>query len=202
MQIYIKSLDSTKKLLVFLIKNKRHLQSADCQKYNQRMNHIFLIGMMGAGKSTVGSALAKELTIPFIDTDEQIIHREGVSVSEIFRLKGEAYFRLLEQQIIAHLPEEPSVVACGGGLPCHGNQMAVLKQKGVVVYLEGSPELLYKRIEKDLQRPLLKDFKAFKALLEQRQTFYKQAHLCIGIDRQISDLIEALKVKLVAEGLV
>ena len=178
------------------------MQCADCQKPNQRMNTIFLIGMMGAGKSTVGSALAKELTIPFIDTDEQIVHLEGASVSEIFRLKGEAYFRVLEKKIIANLSKKPCIVACGGGLPCYGKQMEVLKEKGTVVYLEGSPELLYKRIEKDLQRPLFTDFNTYQALFEKRQTIYKQAHLSFSVDGQASDRTEALKMQLIALGLV
>ncbi len=79
---------------------------------------IFLIGMMGSGKSTIGMRLAELLVLPFTDTDAAIEKAEGRSVRQIFEQEGEVYFREKEQQLLQQMPQQAGVVACGGGLPC------------------------------------------------------------------------------------
>jgi len=89
---------------------------------------VFLVGMMGSGKSTIGARLAALLSLPFIDTDEYIEKEEGRSVRQIFEQEGEAYFREREQHLLQHLPNKACVVACGGGLPCFQDQMKLLRE--------------------------------------------------------------------------
>jgi shikimate kinase len=140
---------------------------------------IFLIGMMGSGKSTVGAALAASLALPFLDTDAAIEKMEGKSIQQIFEQEGEVYFRLLEQHFLQNLTNEAFVVACGGGLPCFFSNMELLKEKGIVIYLDAKPELLYQRIKGDGLRPKLQAFDAFVRLKAQREETYRKAHLIL-----------------------
>jgi shikimate kinase len=150
---------------------------------------IFLIGMMGSGKSTIGVRLAELLVLPFVDTDAAIEKAEGRSVQQIFEQEGEGYFREKEQQLIANWPEEVGVVACGGGLPCFFDHIAILKEKGTVIYLEASPAFLYDRIKGDSQRPKLQDFAAFEQLLTDREVVYNKAHFKIDAKQSVEAII-------------
>jgi shikimate kinase len=154
---------------------------------------IFLIGMMGSGKSTIGKAMARALNTPFYDTDELIAEQEGRSIHQIFEQDGERYFRALEQDVLAKLPNSPCVVACGGGMPCFEGNMLLLKQKGWVVYLEVAVDLLYERIKQDTSRPLLKDWTSFKSLFQQRVGVYKSADLTIDAHLEIWELVQMLQ---------
>jgi shikimate kinase len=153
---------------------------------------IFLIGMMGSGKSTVGSRVAALLSLPFVDTDERIEEVEGRSVRQIFEQEGETYFREKEHELLLSLPNEPCVVACGGGLPCFFDHIEQLKTKGVVVYLRASPLVLYERIKAGSSRPMLQDFQSFVLLLEQRELLYQKAHLSIDADQSEEHIVSQL----------
>ncbi len=157
---------------------------------------IFLIGMMGSGKSTVGSELAKRCNLPFFDTDAQIILQEGQSITTIFKDHGEAYFRLLERQQIDQLPNEACVVACGGGLPCQGDLIAALVAKGTVVYLKASADVLFERIQDNSTRPLRTDLPSFQALLTERESVYEKAQIVIAADQTIEQLVLEIMNKL------
>lgn len=150
---------------------------------------LFLIGMMGSGKSTVGARLADALDLPFFDTDALIESAERRSVQQIFEQEGEAYFREKELQLIANWPHEVGVVACGGGLPCFFNSLELLSAKGMVIYLEASPAILYKRLKGDRQRPKLKDAAAFEQLLTERAAFYHKAHLRVAADQSVEQIV-------------
>lgn len=158
---------------------------------------IFLIGMMGSGKSTVGVELSARLNLPFLDSDREIEKKVGLGVSQIFEQKGESYFRALEQQFLQHLTIEASVVACGGGLPCFFNNMELLKEKGIVIYLDAKPERLYQRIKGDGLRPMLHDFEAFVRLKALREETYRKAHLMLDAaqpkDQIIAELLSLLE---------
>jgi shikimate kinase len=157
---------------------------------------VFLIGMMGSGKSIVGAELAARLNVPFVDTDQVIENEQGRSIAKIFEQDGEAHFRSLERACIQNLNTVPQVVACGGGLPCFENNMELLKDFGVVIYLEANSEDLYERIKGDLLRPKLKDYDTFMTLKTEREAFYRQAHHAIDaaqpIDRIIAELLTLL----------
>jgi shikimate kinase len=150
---------------------------------------IFLIGMMGSGKSTIGARLAELLVLPFVDTDVAIQTAEDRSVQQIFEQEGEGYFREKEQQLLQQLPQQAGVVACGGGLPCFFNNMELLIAKGTVIYLEASPALLYDRIKGDNQRPKLQDFAAFVQLFTDREVIYNKAHFKIDAKPSVEEII-------------
>ncbi len=120
------------------------------------MRDIFLIGFMGAGKSTVGRMLAGRLGMPFIDLDEVIELEEGASIRELFATRGEEGFRAAEQAALASVARQgPSVVACGGGIVLRDENRRMLKSSGTVVYLAVSPEEAIARVGDAADRPLL-----------------------------------------------
>jgi shikimate kinase len=164
--------------------------------------HIVLIGFMGAGKTTVGRQLAEALNLPFVDSDEWIELREGLTVSKLFEEKGEAYFRAVEREFLEELKsKEPSVVAVGGGLPCVDNNIKVLKELGLVIYLNVSLLTVLKRLkEEQLSRPLIagvsgSDLHRFvEDLLSERVTFYKQADLFVPNESSsINKVVESIQ---------
>ena len=122
------------------------------------MKRIILIGYMGAGKTTIGKALSKELGIIFYDLDWYIESRMRKSVSEIFAERGEEGFRKIEYNMLHEVAEfENVIISCGGGTPCFFDNMDYLNQQGQVVYLKASPEVLYKHLQMaKVERPLLK----------------------------------------------
>ena len=150
---------------------------------------IFLIGMMGSGKSSLAVALATALKVPVYDTDLEIEKLTSYSVSELFSELGEAYFREQEKALIEKLPEQAAVVACGGGLPCYGELMDTLLQRGHVIYLSAPAKVLYERIGGSEDRPLLQDLNSFDLLLEKRKEVYQQANYIIDAQQEPSDLL-------------
>lgn len=127
---------------------------------NSGMNpspNLFLIGPMGAGKSTIGRRLAAHFTLPFVDLDEEIERRNGVSVALIFELEGEAGFRMREARMIEELSRRDGVVlATGGGAVLDPDTRRVLQQRGFVVYLATSVAQQLTRLARDVKRPLLR----------------------------------------------
>ena len=121
--------------------------------------NIILIGYMGSGKSTIGEKTARSLNIQFLDTDVLVEQQEGITISELFEQKGEAYFRTKETEVLCHLRKEQRkmVLATGGGLPMKEENQALLKELGIIVYLKAKPETLEERLKGDTTRPLLKE---------------------------------------------
>ena len=124
-------------------------------KYASR--NIFLVGLMGAGKTTVGRMLAKRLGLGFVDSDREIENRTGVVVPTIFEIEGEEGFRKREAQAIADLTAlSGHVLATGGGAVLRQENRENLKANGFVVYLNAPPQVLWERTRHDKNRPLLK----------------------------------------------
>lgn len=118
--------------------------------------NIYLVGLMGAGKTTVGRQLAKRLARPFFDSDHEIVERTGVPIPTIFEIEGEEGFRRREAQTIHELSESDSIVlATGGGVVLNPENRRCLHDTGWVVYLNVPPRLLYERTRHDRNRPLL-----------------------------------------------
>lgn len=118
--------------------------------------NIYLVGLMGAGKTTVGRQLAKRLHRRFVDADQEIEARTGVRIPVIFEIEGEAGFRRRETQVIDALSRERDlVVATGGGAVLDPANRASLKHSGLVIYLAAAPEILFERTRMDRNRPLL-----------------------------------------------
>jgi shikimate kinase len=144
--------------------------------------NLYLIGMMGAGKSTVGKILAERLNYHFFDTDTVIEQASGQAITEIFASLGETAFRELETQVLAELSAYTKlVVATGGGIVLQRKNWSHLRQ-GLIVWLNVPLEQLYDRLRGDTVRPLLQGEKPeekLRLILEQRQALYSQADLCI-----------------------
>ena len=129
------------------------------------MKNVYLIGMMGSGKTTTGQALAKLLSVPFVDLDEQIVQTAGHSINEIFKTKGEPYFRQLEADVLRKVSgSSGQVVATGGGIVINSENRAKLKSTGFVIYLKTGINTLWDRVKTKKDRPLL-------ATADPKQTF-------------------------------
>jgi shikimate kinase len=144
---------------------------------------VFLIGMMGAGKSTVGRCLAKTLKYKFLDTDQLIEEQEKRTIESIFKENGESYFRNIERDIINQFNNKTSVYSTGGGLPIYNKNIHKLKDIGQVIYLKTSiGELLNNRINNNTSRPLFQDSISFENLLKQREPIYCEADFVVTTD--------------------
>lgn len=164
------------------------------------MRRIILIGYMGAGKTTVGKALAKELGLQFYDLDWYIEARMRKTVPQIFAERGEEGFRKTEQTMLHEVAEfEDIVLSCGGGTPCFFDNMDYLNQQGDVVYLKARPEVLLKHLLMGkTERPLLKgkspeEMEAFiNEQLEKREPFYSKARHTLDVS--LMDNYEKIKI--------
>ena len=140
------------------------------------LTNIYLVGPMGAGKSTLGRMLAKELGLPFYDSDHEVEARTGANIPWIFDVEGEKGFRQRERQVIRELCEERGIVlATGGGVVTQEENRRHLGTNGLVVYLKASVDAQLERTIKDKQRPLLQrpDRRAvLENLLEEREPLY------------------------------
>jgi shikimate kinase len=165
--------------------------------------HLVLIGMMGAGKTTVGSRLARVLDRPFIDSDVQVERRTARTVREIFETDGEAAYRALESEALAEAlaSEEPAVIAAAGGTILDLNNRRRMKEFGTVVFLEAAPESLLSRVGGQDHRPLLGENPA--AVLAQmdvdRRALYEgTADLVVDVsdrspDEVVASILEAVR---------
>ena len=162
---------------------------------------LVLIGMMGAGKSSVGRKLATRLAMPFVDADTEIETAAGMTIPEIFEVRGEADFRSGEARVIARLLDGgPQVLATGGGAYMNAETRRLISQKSVSVWLKAEFDILMRRIKRRSDRPLLRtaDPEAtLKMLIEERYPVYALADITIE-SRDVShevivdELVEAL----------
>ena len=151
---------------------------------------VFLIGMMGAGKSTVGRHLAKALNYKFFDTDQLIEKQENRTIEAIFKESGESYFRNIERNIINQFENKKCVYSTGGGLPIYNKNIHKLKDIGQVIYLKTSiGELLNNRIKNNSSRPMFKDAISFENLLKQREPIYCEADFVVTTDSKTPEEI-------------
>ena len=147
-------------------------------------SNIYLIGLMGSGKTTIGRMLARRMGRVFFDSDHEIEHRTGVRIPVIFELEGEAGFRRREAQTIEELShEKAAVMATGGGAVLEAGNREVLRRSGWVVYLDVPTTVLYERTRHDSNRPLLQvddPLGKLNALRTQRDPLYREtAHFII-----------------------
>lgn len=152
-------------------------------------SNIFLVGLMGAGKTTVGRQLAAEFSKSFYDTDHEIEKRTGVKISVIFEIEGESGFRAREAQVVEQFTRLTNVVlATGGGAVLDAGSRNHLSGRGIVVYLHGQPKDLWHRTRFDKSRPLLQNTNALErlqTLYEQRDPLYREvADITVDTGRQ------------------
>ena len=170
---------------------------------------IELVGMMGAGKSSIGRKLALTLNIPFVDADTEIEAAAGMTIPEIFSTHGEPYFRAGEARVIARLLEGgPQVLATGGGAFMREETRRAIGAKGISVWLKADYEVLIRRIKRRTDRPLLKTDNpaaTMKTLIEERYPVYAQADITVAsreVPHEIivGEIISALGEKLGIAG--
>ena len=150
----------------------------------KQCGNIYLVGMMGAGKTTVGRHLAKRLGRRFVDADHEIEARTGVRIPTIFEIEGEAGFRKRECQVIAELAKDATLVlATGGGVVLDPANREVLANSGLVIYLNAPPAMLFERTRHDRNRPLLRvpnPLAKIEELYAARDPLYREvAHLIV-----------------------
>lgn len=169
-----------------------------------RTQNVFLIGPVGAGKSTIGRQLANALKLTFYDSDREIENRCGVSIDWIFDIEGEEGFREREQKMLEELANRQNIVlATGGGAIIPPENRRLLSSRGKVVYLQASIEQQLERTAKDKRRPLLQvdDKKAqLQKLMEQREPYYQEiADLAVDTSNTtVRNVVQSI-IKLVTE---
>jgi shikimate kinase len=162
---------------------------------------VVLVGMMGAGKSSVGRRVALRLGIPFVDADTEIEKAAGMAITDIFAIRGEAEFRAGEARVILRLLEGgPQVLATGGGAFINPDTRAAIAAKGISIWLKAEPDVLMKRIKRRQDRPLLHTADpaaTLRKLLEEREPVYALADLTVQSrevthDRIVDEIVSAI----------
>lgn len=165
------------------------------------MAKIFIIGMPGSGKSTIGKELALILKYDFIDTDNEIERTEGATIKAIFELKGEDYFRQIESQVLSKVTKKEVnlVVATGGGAPCFYSGLEYMKANGETIFIDITVPTLIERVKVETSRPLLNEGAEQKIneLYNQRISTYTKADIIIKADNlSLNDLVKRIYVEL------
>ena len=148
------------------------------KKKKKKVNNIYpiLVGLMGAGKSSIGRRLARKLKLPLVDLDEVIVEHAGCTIPQIFKQRGEDGFRQLESQLLGECLGQPSVLATGGGIVMRKKNRELLQAHPPVIWLKASPEFLAARIDGDSNRPLIAagdTLNKLQALAEIRYPLYE-----------------------------
>ena len=138
--------------------------------------NIFLIGFMGAGKSTIARNLQRKLNFPLVEMDERIVREQGMSINDIFEKYGEDHFRDIESDLILAIGREgASIVSCGGGVVVRPQNVENMKKTGKIVFLKATPETIYERVKNSTDRPILNGYmKALRILLLRRMEKQKK----------------------------
>ena len=157
-----------------ITQNSKRIQSRNLFNYN-----IFLIGFMGAGKSTISDYLKNALAMDVVEMDQCIVERQGMIISDIFETYGEEYFRELETNLLIEMQSQSNVVvSCGGGVPMRERNVVEMKKNGRVVLLTAKPETILERVKDNHDRPLLENNKTvpfIADLMEKRRAKYEAA---------------------------
>lgn len=166
------------------------------------MGRIYLVGFMGAGKSTAGKRLAAVLNYQFLDLDEDFEESFKISINSFFKKYDESLFRKLEyQKLLGSLSRQNTVISTGGGTPCFFDSMDVMNKNGVTIYLKMSPEAIASRLKTaKKKRPLVEStsdaelLEFIKNKLEDRKAFYEKAKITIdAINLDVKQLSELIK---------
>ena len=183
----------------YIMKNSRRIQAKSLFDYN-----IFLIGFMGAGKSTVAGELKDKLEMDRVEMDQMIVENRGMSISEIFDEFGEAYFRNLESNTLIELQKrKQTIVSCGGGVVMREENADHMKKNGRVVLLTAKPETIYERVKDSDERPILNgnmNVEYISGLMEKRKERYEAvADVTVATDgKNVTQICEEIIAKLIA----
>ncbi|MBM4169457.1 MAG: shikimate kinase [Ignavibacteria bacterium] len=174
---------------------------------------VFLAGFMGSGKSTIGPILANTLGFDFVDIDVAIEKRVGKSIVQIFAEDGEASFRTVEREILKGLVNQTEcVISLGGGTLANEENLDLLRQNGVIVYLHLTPQTIFQRVRHKMHRPLLRGEdgsmlsvaelqEKIERLLKAREQFYQRAHIIVSTDEKrvgitVDEIVKRLRGKI------
>lgn len=183
----------------YIVKNSRRIQAKSLFDYN-----IFLIGFMGAGKSTVAAELKEKLEMDRVEMDQMIVDKQGMSISEIFDEYGEAYFRNLESNTLIELQKrKQTIVSCGGGVVMREENTEHMKKNGRVVLLSAKPETIYERVKDSDERPILNNnmnVEFISSLMDKRKERYEAvADVTVETDgKDATQICEEIISKLIA----
>lgn len=167
---------------------------------------VVLVGMMGAGKSTIGRRLAARLNLPFVDADTEIEAAAGMTIPEIFEVHGEPHFRDGEARVIARLLEAgPAVLATGGGSFMREETRRRIGEKAVSIWLRADPDVIMRRVKRRADRPLLQTVDpaaTVSRLISEREPTYQHADITISSrevphDKIVDECLDALHAKLI-----
>lgn len=164
--------------------------------------NIFLIGFMGAGKSTVASQLRSELHMELIETDQMIVEQQEMSINAIFERFGEEHFRDLETELIRHLRQgAPAVISCGGGTVMRQENVICMKENGRIILLTAEPETIYQRVKNGKDRPILNgnmNVEFIRELMNKREARYQEvADITVATDgRAVDEICSEIRQKL------
>ena len=141
--------------------------------------NIFLIGFMGAGKSTIAKELQSMLDMHLVEMDERIVKEQGMSINDIFANYGEEHFRDIESQLVLAIGKEGNtIVSCGGGVVLRPHNIENMKKSGRIIFLAATPETIYERVKNSTDRPILNghmNVEYIGELMEKRRGFYEAA---------------------------
>ena len=161
-----------------ITQNSKRIQSRNLFNYN-----IFLIGFMGAGKSTISDYLKNALAMDVVEMDQCIVERQGMSISDIFETYGEEYFRELETNLLIEMQSQSNVVvSCGGGVPMRERNVVEMKKNGRVVLLTAKPETILERVKDNHDRPLLENNKTVPFIADLMEKHEAAADIVIETD--------------------
>ena len=161
-------------------------------------SNLILIGFMGTGKSTIARQLSKQLDKPFFEMDEMIVQKEGMEISDIFKEKGEDYFRNVETTLLKNLlQKERGILSCGGGIVLRDENIQAMKNHGTVILLTATPETILKRVKHNQSRPVLngkKNINDITKLMKERESRYQMAaDITISTDdKSLSQICEEI----------
>lgn len=165
------------------------------------MDNIFLIGFMGAGKSTIAQELQSRLDMKLVEMDARIVQEQEMSINEIFSRFGENYFRDVECQLVQDIGQEGNtIVSCGGGVVLRKDNIINMKKSGKIVFLAATPQTIYDRVKDSRERPILNghmNVAYISELMEKRRALYEAAaDIRIDVDdKNVADICEEIVEK-------
>lgn len=169
----------------------------------KKSRHLWLLGLSGSGKSTVGPRLARVLAMPWVDTDTEIAREAGKPIPEIFQSEGEEGFRQRESRILEKIAAGPaSIVSCGGGVVIRDTNRHRMTSTGLRIYLQADPATLARRLQASQDRPLLAGEEretTLQKLLAERSRWYEESDLSIDVTHlKPKEVVSAIQKKLPA----
>ncbi|MGV2927469.1 shikimate kinase [Macrococcus capreoli] len=163
---------------------------------------VVLIGFMGVGKTTIGQQLAKVYNKPFVDLDSAIVKHVGLAIPDIFKQKGESYFRAIESELLVKFIDQDIVLATGGGIVENPNNLGIMKKNKLNIWVDTNINTVYNRIVGDSNRPNAnqKSLDEIKKLYNNRISRYNEiAYIKVGNDSDVDSCVQKIHNQIIAD---